>query len=235
MGFFRGFCVPGAFVFACGFAAEVCAVSAEFFGIDGFIHLYPGFELVVGRDDAGSFCHGCFDFVLQEMEGVLCAAGGDDGEGEVAEDVKAGLAEFVFCGYAVFVPGDPFCGEGVKVGVGCVILCMPAVEGGVTDCGDVGDFVGEAHPMDEGVEGLILVVGEEDVEVFSGAGLFCHGRAGADTEVCMPHTSCLIPMPEVEGRGVLSGARECGLSVFFCVFFDQVVDRLLSSHTIFIL
>ena len=127
------------------------------------------------------------------MEGELCAAGGDDGEGKVAEDVEVGLPEAVFFGHAVFVPGDPVCGEGVKVCVGCVILGMPAVEGDAGYCGDVGDFVGEAHPADEGVEGLVLVVGEGDVEVFSGAGLFCHegrggGHGGLKASYLMPHT-----------------------------------------------
>ena len=145
------------------FADEVGTVSAEGFGVDGFVGLDPGFELLVGGEGAGLLGEFVLEFVLEEVPGGLGAAGGDDGEGEVGDDVEELLAELVFLGHAVFVPGDPCEGFGVEAGFRGVVVGVPAVEGDAGYCGEVGGAVGEALVLDVLVELLVFLEGEVGV------------------------------------------------------------------------
>ncbi len=170
------------------FADEVGTVSAEGFGVDGFVGLDPGFELLVGGEGAGLLGELVLEFVLEEVPGGLGAAGGDDGEGEVGDDVEELLAELVFLGHAVFVPGDPCEGFGVEAGFRGVVVGVPAVEGDAGYCGEVGGAVGEALVLDVLVELLVFLEGEVGVCVsFHGCdGLPVGGErgAGSDGGVC---------------------------------------------------
>lgn len=172
------------------FADEVGTVSAEGFGVDGFVGLDPGFELLVGGEGAGLLGELVLEFVLEEVPGGLGAAGGDDGEGEVGDDVEELLAELVFLGHAVFVPGDPCEGFGVEAGFRGVVVGVPAVEGDAGYCGEVGGAVGEALVLDVLVELLVFLEGEVGVCVsFHGCdGLPVGGseerRAGSDGWFC---------------------------------------------------
>lgn len=172
------------------FADEVGTVSAEGFGVDGFVGLDPGFELLVGGEGAGLLGELVLEFVLEEVPGGLGAAGGDDGEGEVGDDVEELLAELVFLGHAVFVPGDPCEGFGVEAGFRGVVVGVPAVEGDAGYCGEVGGAVGEALVLDVLVELLVFLEGEVGVCVsFHGCdGLPVGGseerRAGSDGGFC---------------------------------------------------
>lgn len=163
------------------FADEVGTVSAEGFGVDGFVGLDPGFELLVGGEGAGLLGELVLEFVLEEVPGGLGAAGGDDGEGEVGDDVEELLAELVFLGHAVFVPGDPCEGFGVEAGFWGVVVGVPAVEGDAGYCGEVGGAVGEALVLDVLVELLVFLEGEVGVCVsFHGCdGLPVGGERGA--------------------------------------------------------
>ena len=48
-----------------GFARESGAVLVELLPVDGFIHLRPVLEQVIGRNKSASFCQGSFDLGLQ--------------------------------------------------------------------------------------------------------------------------------------------------------------------------
>ena len=196
------------------FADEVGTVSAEGFGVDGFVGLDPGFELLVGGEGAGLLGELVLEFVLEEVPGGLGAAGGDDGEGEVGDDVEELLAELVFLGHAVFVPGDPCEGFGVEAGFRGVVVGVPAVEGDAGYCGEVGGAVGEALMLDVLVELLVFLEGEVGVCVsFHGCdGLPVGGseerRAGSDGGVCA-----------FDGRGVVW----LFVLVFCCCFSTTII------------
>ena len=102
------------------------------------------------------------------MKRELRAAGGDDREGEVGQDVEELLPQGILGGHTAFVPGDPCGGFGVEIIGGSVIPGVPAVEGGMTDGGEVGDFVCKSQMGDEAAEMVKLVIGEGGIEAFSG-------------------------------------------------------------------
>ena len=103
------------------------------------------------------------------MKGELCTAGGDDGEGEVGEDVEVRLTKAVFGGHTVFPVLDPCKGGWIKfIGRG-VIVEMGAVDADPDNGSEVGTFSGESCTADEVAECPIFFVGE------IGVGMLSHG------------------------------------------------------------
>ena len=113
------------------------------------------------------------------MKRELSAAGGDDREGEVGQDVEELLPQGILGGHAALVPGDPCGGCGVEVVGRGMVPGVPAVERDTGNGGDIGAGGRIRHGADDGTEIFVLFIGEEGVEIFPGGGwLRIHERGG---------------------------------------------------------